>query len=69
MKEHTTETKLYSLVKPKEIAGYYYFGKPSDTYSFCISIWNKPKRVHRFFMRILLGLYWKDANPIENGII
>jgi len=46
--------------KPKEIVGYYYVGKPSDTYSFSISFYNKPKRIHRFFMRVLLGLYWKD---------
>jgi hypothetical protein len=44
----------------KQIAGYYYIGKPANSYAIGLAFWEKPKIVHIFFMRVLLGMYWHD---------
>lgn len=49
----------FQVHKPIPIAGCYRLGK--DTIN-CIKflMTYKPNRIHRFFMRILLGWYWED---------
>jgi hypothetical protein len=44
----------------KKIVGYYYIGKPANSYAMGLAVWEKPKMIHRFFMRVLLGMYWHD---------
>lgn len=51
-----TEFKVYELV---HMDGCYRFGKETINCT-KFSIAHKPKRIHRFFMRVILGLYWED---------
>ncbi len=52
-------TKEFSVYKPEPVVGYYRLGKPTKHY-IKYSMYYKPKRIHRFFMRVLLGWYWED---------
>lgn len=51
-----TEFKVY---EPVHMDGYYRFGKETVNCT-KFSIAHKPKRIHRFFMRVVFGLYWED---------
>ena len=54
--EHGAEFRVY---KPIHMDGYYRFGKETINCT-KFSIAHKPKRIHRFFMRVVFGLYWED---------
>jgi hypothetical protein len=56
--EEKNETE-FSIYKPSPIAGYYRIGKNNTQYV-KFSFENKPKRIHIFFMRILLDWHWED---------
>lgn len=47
------------VYEPIHIDGYYRFGKETINCT-KFSIAHKPKRIHRFFMRVVFGLYWED---------
>lgn len=62
-KENTTVEELneteFKVYEPVHMDGCYRFGKETINCT-KFSIANKPKRIHRFFMRLILGLYWED---------
>jgi hypothetical protein len=47
---------LFTTIK---YAGYWCIG--SGFYTYHIAMVAKPKAVHRFFMKLLLGITWKDG--------
>ena len=47
-----------SFSAPKYV-GYWCIGSGFHTYSFAMT--EKPKLVHRYFMKLLLGITWKDG--------
>lgn len=49
------------VVSPPDYVGGYRIGKEFE-YSIQFNLAYKPKRIHRFFMRICLGLCWFDKN-------
>lgn len=53
----------FQAYTPIPIAGCYRFGKETINCT-KFSIVHKPKRIHRFFMRVVFGLYWED-NKLE----
>lgn len=67
------EGKIYLEIDPQEkntikplefdsnpkVVGWYRFGK-SKTMVTKIGIYYKPNFIHRFFMKICLGLYWEN---------
>jgi hypothetical protein len=60
MKTETNEFLASGTIKetPK-VVGWYRFGK-SKTMTTKIGIYYKPNFIHRFFMKICLGLYWEN---------
>jgi len=51
--------KEFDAYIPPRIVGHYRFGKRKV---FCtkFSMYVKPNFIHRFFMRVFLGIYWED---------
>lgn len=49
----------FEVYKPKPVVGCYRVGKPI-IHCTKFFMYHKPKRVHRFFMRVFLGWYWED---------
>ena len=49
----------FIVYKPVHMDGCYRFGKETINCT-KFSIVHKPKRIHRFFMRVIFGLYWED---------
>ena len=58
MLEELNETE-FKIYEPVHMDGCYRFGKETINCT-KFSIVHKPKRIHRFFMRVILGLYWED---------
>lgn len=54
------QTKSAGMIIPGPKGGYY-FGRDRDG-TIGLMLKYKPGRLHRFFMRWLLGLYWYDNN-------
>lgn len=55
-KQVEAEFKVY---EPIHMDGCYRFGKETINCT-KFSIAHKPKLIHRFFMRVVFGLYWED---------
>ena len=59
MGEMEMEFKGLEVYKPEPVVGCYRVGKPI-IHCTKFFMYHKPKRIHRFFMRVLLGWYWED---------
>lgn len=53
------ETNEFLIAENPKIVGWYRLGK-SKTMTIKIGINYKPNFIHRFFMKVCLGLYWEN---------
>ena len=51
--------QMHGMIQLTKYAGKWCIGGPMGI---CISMTKRPNLVHRFFMKLLLGIEWKDID-------